>query len=324
MRGFAGQHSSIVSLVAMGLTKREKKEQYIERLREAFETYSKIMVVGIDNVSSNLMQKIRISLRGFGEIICGKNTLIRRGIQDLGLPGMASLVNVLKGNVALVFTNNDVSQMKEKIMENKTLGPARAGTIAPCDVIVPKGNTGLEPTMTSFMQALNIATKISRGSVEILNDVPLINKGDKVGHSEAALLQKLSILPFYFGMTPMHVFEGGSVYPASVLDITEDELLEDFGKGIAEVAALSMAISYPNVASISHMVGDAFKNIMAVALETSYTFPLADKMQGAIAAAASAPTATATGAAEEEAPAAAEEEEEEDDAVEGMGGLFDF
>jgi len=52
--------------------------------------------------------------------------------------------------------------------------PAKAGIIAPNDVLVPKGNTGMEPTQTSFLQALNIPSKINKGQVEILSDVNLI------------------------------------------------------------------------------------------------------------------------------------------------------
>jgi len=40
--------------------------------------------------------------------------------------------------------------------------------MAPIDVFVPAGNTGLGPEKTSFFQALSITTKISRGTIEIL------------------------------------------------------------------------------------------------------------------------------------------------------------
>jgi len=78
--------------------------------------------------------------------------------------------------------------------------PAKAGAIAPVDVFVPPQNTGLGPEKTSFFQALSIATKISKGSIEILSDVHLVKKDEKVGFSEAALLQMLKIFPFSYGL----------------------------------------------------------------------------------------------------------------------------
>jgi large subunit ribosomal protein LP0 len=42
---------------------------------------------------------------------------------------------------------------------------------------------------------------ISRGQIEIINDVQLVAKGEKVGTSEATLLQKLGIKPFTYGLS---------------------------------------------------------------------------------------------------------------------------
>ena len=69
--------------------------------------------------------------------------------------------------------------------------PAKVGVVAPCDVHIKAGQTSLEPGQTSFFQALNIHTKITKGNIEILSDVHLIHEGTKVGPSEAILLQKL-------------------------------------------------------------------------------------------------------------------------------------
>ena len=80
-----------------------------------------------------------------------------------------------------------------------TRAPARSGTVAPCDVIVPAGPTGCDPGQTAFFQALAIPTKIAKGQIEIISDVKLITLGEKVGSSEAALLQKLNIKPFSYG-----------------------------------------------------------------------------------------------------------------------------
>ena len=65
-------------------------------------------------------------------------------------------------------------------------------------------------------QALNIPTKINRGTVEIVSDVALITKGEKVGGSEATLLAKLGIKPFSYGLvvqqarSPARIYVGGS------------------------------------------------------------------------------------------------------------------
>ena len=118
---------------------------------------------------------------------------------------------------------------------------------------------------------LNIATKINRGSVEILNDTLVLTTGDKVGGSEAALLQKMGIKPFTYGLELHLVVDNGNVYDPKVLDLTDDDMLKSFGNAAGNVAALSLALAIPNTASIPHMLANAYKNVLAVSVETDYT-----------------------------------------------------
>lgn len=63
----------------------------------------------------------------------------------------------------------------------------------------------LNATSTPPHQALGIATKINKGTIEIVNDVHLIKPGDKVGASQATLLAKLGIKPFKYGLAFVQV-----------------------------------------------------------------------------------------------------------------------
>merc|ERR1712021_245769 len=107
---------------------------------------------------------------------------------------------------------------------NTRPAPAKVGSIAPNDVIVPKGPTGCDPGQTAFFQTLQISTKITRGQIEMVNDTNLIIAGDKVTASQAALLQKLGIEPFLYGVKLVAVYDSGSLFDAKVLDITDDVL----------------------------------------------------------------------------------------------------
>ena len=131
---------------------------------------------------------------------------------------------------------------------------------------------------TTF-QVLNIPTKINKGTVEIITPVELIRKGDKVGSSEAALLAKLGIRPFSYGLVVLSVYDNGSVFSPEVLDLTEEDLMEKFAAGVSMVTSLSLAISYPTLAAAPHMFVNAYKNVLSVAVATEYSFPQADKVK---------------------------------------------
>jgi len=314
----------------MGAT-RADKEIYFEKLKELLNKYPSIFLVNVDNVGSNQMHQIRVALRGKGVVLMGKNTMVRRALRSIlaEYPQFERLLPHVKGNIGFVFTASDLKEIREVITANKVAAPARAGAFAPKDVTVPAGNTGMEPGKTSFFQALQIPTKIARGTIEIVADIKVVVAGTRVGQSEATLLNMLNISPFTYGMSVVQIFDNGNAFSPSVLDVDESELIDRFMSGIKTIAALSLALKYPTLVSVSHSLVHAYKNLLAVSLATDYTFEGSEKVKEylanpeAFAVAEAAPAAAAGGAAAE-TKAAEKEPEAEEESEEDMGfGLFD-
>jgi large subunit ribosomal protein LP0 len=233
-----------------------------------------------------------------------------------------------KTNVGLVFTNENLKLVRDLLLDNRVEAPARSGALAPCDVVVPAGPTGLEPTMTSFFQALSVPTKINKGSIEILSDVELIKKGDKCGPSEVALLSKLNIRPFSYGLSVETIWDNGSIYSPSALDISENDVIEVVQHALQQVAAFSLQTGYLTSPAVPHLLVNGFKNLLSVAVATEYSFPQAEKIKEAIknpqAFAAAAPAAAAPAAAGAKGGKAKEPEPEPEEEDNDMGfSLFD-
>jgi len=318
--------------------KAERKKNYWTRLVSLLDEYHKILIVTADNVGSNHMQQIRKAMRGKAVLLMGKNTMIRKAIRDHleKTPTLEGLLPHVKGNIGLVFTNADLADVRTKLTELKVQAAAKAGSISPIDVVVPAGNTSMEPTKTSFFQALSIPTKINRGTIEIINDIHLLVVGQKVSLSQAALLQMLGIRPFQYGLKVITVYDNGAVYPAAVLDLTDDDILKKFFGGVNNVAALSLQIGYPTVVSVPHSIMNGYKHLLAISVATDYTFPGSEKIKqllsdpaafAAAQAAASAAAAPAGGAPVPashagKAPPKVDEKKEEEEVDEDMGGLF--
>jgi large subunit ribosomal protein LP0 len=313
--------------------KTQWKANYFQKVVQYLDEYPKCFIVGADNVGSRQMQQIRMSLRGLAVVLMGKNTMMRKAIRG-HLENNAALEKILphiKGNVGFVFTKGDLNEVRDKLTESKVRAPARAGAIAPCEVIIPAQNTGLGPEKTSFFQALSIPTKISKGTIEIINDVPILKPGDKVGASEATLLNMLNISPFSYGLIIEQVYDSGSIFSPNILDIKPEDLRAKFQQGVANLAAVSLAIGYPTIASVPHSIANGFKNLLALAAVTEVDFKeaqtikdfIADPSKFVAAAAASAPAAAAGGGAKEEAKKE-EKKEESEESDDDMGfGLFD-
>jgi large subunit ribosomal protein LP0 len=238
-------------------------------------------------------------------------------------PKLEALLPYIVGNMGFVFSHGDLNKLRTLVAANKVPAVAKTGTFAPDDVFVPPGPTGLDPAQTSFFQALNISTKIARGSIEIVNQVHLIKKGEKISASAVALLTKLDVKPFFYGVKVNHVYEDGVVYAASVLDLTQEDLFAKFIGGVRTLAALSIGASYPTAASLPAYLQEGFRKLVAVSFETDYSFNEAKAFK---AAAASAPAAGAVKETKEAKGGAAAKKEEvkeekpESDEDMGLGG----
>jgi len=302
-----------------------RKSAYWTKLNTALDEYKNILVIGVDFVGSKQMQQVRIALRGKGIVLMGKNTIIRKVFRERAEknPALEGLMPYVFGNIGFVFTNGDLNQLRQIVTANKVPAGAKSGVIAPVDVVIPPGPTGLDPGQTSFFQTLNIGTKIVKGSIEMTVASKVCTKGEKITASAVALLNKLNIRPFEYGITVETVYENGATYSVKVLDMGDSDLVNMFTSSAARVAAVSFALGYINQVTLPHSFGRAFRLVCAIALETGYDFDELKAVKEAIAnPGASAPAA---GGPEKKAVVVAKEpepepEEETAPAVDLFGG----
>jgi len=276
----------------------------------------------------------------------GKNTHMKGAITELmekpepGMPNYEAraarwverphlniILRQLVGNVGMIFSNNDLSEVKACLDKQAREAPAKPGMLAPSDVTIPAGPTGLDPKQTQFFQALNIQTKIVKAQIEIANPVKVIKEGEKVNQSQAALLEKLKIRPFEYKMHVKKILDGGKLYAPSVLEIKTDSILSAFKNAGSNLTATSLGSGYIIASAAPHLILNAFKNLACAGLGADYSFPQAEALKsagGAGGAAQAAPAnAPAKGApAKKEEPKKEEPKKEEEEEFD-MGGLFD-
>merc|ERR1719356_1074278 len=203
--------------------------------------------------------------------------MIRKGLQigherhpDAGMDKLRASIN---GNMGFIFANNcTLDEIREVLKKHVRSSAAKSGQVSNVALNLPAGPTGMDPSQTSFFQALNIGTKIVKGQIELVSEFPILKVGDKVSPSAAVLLNKLNIKPFEYGMEVQQVFQDGSVFAAAVLDISETVLMQKFMAGIANMAAFSREIGIPTEAGLPHMFGNAFRNVAALVADVDFTF----------------------------------------------------
>lgn len=306
-----------------------KKGAYLQKVKNLVRCSNNILIITADHVGSKQMQDIRVALRGKATVVMGKNTMIRFALNAYSVEypdeDIAPLMSVVNGNMGFVFCKEGyMDEVRKIVLSSKVPAAAKAGVIAPRDVIIPAGSTGMDSSQTSFFQSLNIPTKIVKSQVEIVSDVHIIKKGMKVQASEQALLTKLNIKPFEYGLKISHFYENGGVFDSAVLDMTDEVIASKLAVAVSFVAAFSRQVNIPTEASVPHILGCAFKNCASLCAGIDYEFDqiaafkqfLADPSKFASSAVAAAPSVAAPVAA------ATVEEPEEEEADMGFD-LFD-
>jgi large subunit ribosomal protein LP0 len=230
-------------------------------------------------------------------MVVGKNTVIKKAIAlrskepteeegdfDLRKPLYTEVSNLdkvsglLKGKIGLIFSDAPIFDLKPLIESNRKPAAAKVGMVAPLDVTIPPGPTGMDPSQISFFHALNMSTKIQKGQIEISKEFKVCTAGKKVENSAAVLLQKLSIKPFAYGMEILWVWDNGTLLAPEIFNMNPADILNKFRAVSSKMAALSLAIGQPNQLSLPHMVVNSFKNIAAIALQTGLKFKQLDNL----------------------------------------------
>ena len=277
----------------MGAEKKDKKNKttFFNRVYDIFEKYNRALLVTCDNISAKQIHMCRKELREHDSLmLMGKNTLIKDALLKRisqpqpnepdyeqrkatwkPLPKMEPLMRLLRGNLGIIFTNQDLTEIKDVVDRHAREAPAKVGAVAQCDVWIRAGPTGLDPKQTGFFQNLQIPTKIVKTQIEISADKQIIAAGEKIGTNEAALLQKLGINPFSYKLKVAHVYDDVHVHNPAFLDIKTDTILAAYKRAISNVAAVSIEAGIPTQASAPHSIMRAFKNLVSVTFETDFT-----------------------------------------------------
>eukprot|EP00826_Nyctotherus_ovalis_P028135 TRINITY_DN2217_c0_g1_i2.p1 TRINITY_DN2217_c0_g1~~TRINITY_DN2217_c0_g1_i2.p1 ORF type:complete len:331 (+),score=130.78 TRINITY_DN2217_c0_g1_i2:123-1115(+) len=320
---------------------RKKKFALWLRLWKYLDEYKKILVVRCSNLTATLFQDIRQALRPLGAtILMGKNTLLKAGIRRKmeepkdsdddyeirrqnyrPMPELDKLIDVCNGYIGLIFCRDNLSEVKDKLKEYKCIKGAKVGVVAPCDVFIQPGPTGLDPKQTNFFQALNIQTKIVKTQIEILHVTKIISQGQKISASECALLDKLSIKPFIFELKIQHVYDNGVIYSPTVLDIGKAEVIQKLRKGATYLTAAALQTGYPTTLSARQMLLTAFKNMLSFTMTTDYSFKQAEAIKAAVSSAPVAKEEEKEKEEEDEGGKPAEEKKEEEEMV-PFGNIF--
>ena len=326
----------------------EWKKEEVKELIEIINKYDVVGIVDLMNIPAKQLQEMRKNLKNDAVIRMAKKNLIDLALEDCNADktNVVDLSEHMDGQVAIIATEMNPFKLYKILEKSKTSAPAKAGAIAPDDIVVPEGDTGL--TNLAFMGELGqvgIPARPQDGKIFIQKETVVVNAGEEVSKQMAATLARLDINPMEVGMDLKAVYEEGSIYTSDVLAIDEEQTLADVQNAFKSAFNLSVNAAIPTDKTISTIITLAYTRAVNVGVEaaimTSETsepiiglaqakmLALASEVSGTAGALSDALaeklSSVAVAAPEEEVveeEVVEEEEEEENEPAAGLGLLF--
>jgi len=248
-----------------------KKVQMYQQLQELPKQYKVMALVRMEKVRSSQLLPLRKKFLDQVRIISIKDKVAQKALEKIDVPGLAKLVESIKGQCVLMFTNMSPFKLNVLLGKNKVMLYARGGDIASVDVTVPAKNTGIAPgpMLTEFKEA-GIATKIDQGTIWILKDSTPVKKGQPVPAKLATLLQKLDIKTVEAGIALDTALEEGIKYQKEELSIDVEQYRNLFAQAHQEAVSLSIEAAYVTADNIKHILAKVAHGARSVAVEAGY------------------------------------------------------
>lgn len=250
-----------------------RNEVFADRIRSFAKKYSIIGILDVEGLPAPQFQRIRASLKKNAEVLIVKKNLIKLVLGELEktYPGIKELESSMNGIVGLVFTNDNPFTLYKFVKKNKSAAPAKAGSVAPKDIIVPAGPTSFAPgPIIGELGAFKIKAGINAGKVEIKEDSIVAKEGDVITAKLAGILTRLGIEPMEVGLNIKAVFEEGTLYTRSVLDVDEDAILADLMGLASDAAKLAYGLKYVTKDNVSMFIGDATRDSLGLGVGIAY------------------------------------------------------
>jgi large subunit ribosomal protein L10 len=251
----------------------EWKQEEVDAIVDMIESYESVGVVNIAGIPSRQLQDMRRDLHGTAELRVSRNTLLERALDEVD-DGLEDLNGYVTGQVGLIGTDDNPFSLFQELEASKTPAPIGAGEVAPNDIVIPEGDTGVDPgPFVGELQSVGADARIQEGSIQVLSDSTVLDTGGEVSQELANVLNELGIEPKEVGLDLRAVFADGVLFEPKELALDIDEYRSDIQAAAGRAFNLSVNADYPTATTAPTMLQSARGNAKSLALQAAIEDP---------------------------------------------------
>lgn len=231
------------------------KLREIEELSDRISRSKVIGLVEINNIPSKQFQMMRRSLSGKAELRVCRNRLIKKSFEKANMKDLAGHV---QGMTGLIFTDLNPFKLNKILISNRISAPAKAGSIAPKEIVIPAGDTSLPAgPIIGDMQKAGVKAQIQGGKIVVMEDSLVVRKGERISPDLANVLTRIGIEPTEIGLDLSAAYEDGIIYTSDILDIDEAKTISNIQAAYVNALNLALNSRICNPVTIGYLLSEA-------------------------------------------------------------------
>jgi len=249
-------------------TKKWKAAQ-VQELQQLADQYSIISIASLQNFPGALAKQLRKKLQGKAVIKVTKTRILKKALEN-SKHDVSSLDEYLVGSIAVIFSEINPFELYSLLKKNSVSMSAKAGLIAPNDILVPAGDTGLPPgPALSDLKAAGLKTIMQGPTISIAEDKIVAKKGEVITPGVSGALSKLGIKPIKVRLSITSALENGQLFLGDVLNIDIDTVKQNFAEAARNAFNIAIEVAYFTTETIPVLITKGYKNAKAVAIEAN-------------------------------------------------------
>ncbi len=234
------------------------KKEYVTNLTKEIDNSKVVAVIDLNNLPSKQLQGIRNNVDSKLKIRMAKKTLLSLALKNSKIKNSEKLIEYINGMPALVLFDDDSFNLWTLLKENMSDSLAKAGQLAPFDIIIPAGPTGFAPgPILGELGDVGIKAGINAGKIEVKQDSKVVSEGEEISAKLAAILSRLDVRPMKLGLNLIASLEDGTIYLKSTLDVDPDEYIEKIKSAYSDAFKLGIGANIVNSETIKHTIQNA-------------------------------------------------------------------
>ena len=250
----------------------QKKQLLYQELQDLPSKYQVIALSKMNKVRATQLMTLRKKFHDQIKIKIIKNKIAQRAFERVkGISGIEDLSRELEGQCALMFTNISPFRLNLIFGENKVFLPAKGGDIAPKDITIPAGNTGIPPgpVLSEFKEA-KVPTKIDQGSIAVTKDTIVVRTGEMISQKLSSLLSKVNIKPIEAGVVVNFAISDGLKYSEQDLQLDVKQYITELQQSYSSALNFAIEIIYIAPETINSILTLAHQKSLNVASTAGY------------------------------------------------------